>query len=83
MCLSIPGKVICIDNQIAKVDIGGTICNISIVLLDNIQIGDYVLVHAGFAIQKLNETEAIETLQLFSENEDKVNRFKSENNEIY
>lgn len=83
MCLSIPGKVIYIDNQMAKVDIGGTICDISIVLLDDIRIGDFVLVHAGFAIQKLNETEAIETLKLFAENEDIANQFKSQNNEIY
>ena len=69
MCLAIPGKIIQIDNNhdSATIDYGdGTkrIINISLV---NVKIGDYVLVHAGFAIEKLNQNEAQETLNLFKE----------------
>ena len=69
MCLAIPGRVIDIDKnkEHAIVDYGdGTKRKANITLVD-IKIGDYVLVHAGFAIEILNKKEAEETLNLFRE----------------
>jgi len=69
MCLAIPGKIVEIDKQKehAIVDYGkGTRRKANITLVD-VKIGDYVLVHAGFAIQVLDEKEAKETLKLFRE----------------
>lgn len=67
MCLSIPGKIISINDDIADVSIGGNIVKVGIQMLENIKKGDYVLVHAGFALQKIDEKEALETLQLLKE----------------
>ena len=69
MCLAIPGKVIEIDKnkEHAKIDYGdGTKRKANISLVD-VKVGDYILVHAGFAIEVLNEKEAQETLELFRE----------------
>ncbi len=67
MCLAIPAKVVSIIEDKAKVDFGeGVLREINITLV-NAKIDDYVLVHAGYAIQVLNEKEARETLQLWSE----------------
>ncbi len=69
MCLAIPGKIIQINikDNLATIDYGdGTKRIINISLVD-INIGDYVLVHAGFAIEKLNKNEAEKTLDLFRE----------------
>lgn len=69
MCLAIPGKIIEINKkkQHATVDYGsGTKRNANVSLVE-VKIGDYVLVHAGFAIQVLDEKEAKETLALFRE----------------
>jgi len=69
MCLAIPGKIIDIDSskQHAKIDYGdGTKRNINISLVE-VKKGDYVLVHAGFAIEVISEKEAQETLSLFRE----------------
>jgi hydrogenase expression/formation protein HypC len=69
MCLAIPGKIIKIDSDKnhAMVDYGeGTRRKANISLVD-VKIGDFVLVHAGFAIEVLNEKEAKETLALFRE----------------
>jgi len=67
MCLSIPGKVIKIKGDTAEVTVGGTIVNIGIQMVENLKEGDYVLVHAGFALQIINEKEALITLQLLRE----------------
>ena len=69
LCLAIPGKIVEIDStkQSAIVDYGsGTTRNANVSLVE-VKIGDYVLVHAGFAIQVLDEKEAKETLALFKE----------------
>jgi len=69
MCLAIPGKIIKLDKkrQTAIVDYGsGTKRNANVSLVD-VKLGDYVLVHAGFAIQTLDKKEALETLALFRE----------------
>jgi len=69
MCLAIPGKIISIDkkkNQ-ATIDYGNKTIRHANISLVNVSVGDYVLVHAGFAIQKVDPKEAKETLALFSE----------------
>jgi len=67
MCLSIPAKVIDIDGEIAEVSIGGTVFKAGLQLVENIKPGDYILLHAGFAIQKISSEEAEETLKLLKE----------------
>jgi hydrogenase expression/formation protein HypC len=69
MCLGIPSKIITIsENSRAIIDVYGARRDISTMLLeDEVKVGDYVLVHAGFAIQKLQEDVAKETLSLFDE----------------
>ncbi|MGQ4915300.1 MAG: HypC/HybG/HupF family hydrogenase formation chaperone [Candidatus Asgardarchaeia archaeon] len=67
MCLAVPGKVVEIKGDKAIVDFGGIKREVIISLLENVQIGEYVIVHAGFAIERLNEEEAKETLRLLDE----------------
>lgn len=70
MCLAIPGKIVEIvdeENQIAKVEVGGVKRNINIGMLDETRIGDYVLIHVGFAMSKIDEREAEETLRVLQE----------------
>lgn len=67
MCLAIPGKVDEIDGNIATVDIMGVKNRIAIDMVRNVQIGDYLMIHAGYAIEKIDETEAIQTIELFHE----------------
>ena len=64
MCLSIPSKVLSIDGNMAEVSVGGNIFKAGIQLLDDVKVGDYVLLHAGFAIQKIREAEAEEMLRV-------------------
>jgi hydrogenase expression/formation protein HypC len=68
MCLGIPAKVIQVSpDGTGKVDYLGTRVRVNFSLLENIRLGDWVIVHAGFAISKLNEEEAHETLTLLRE----------------
>lgn len=69
MCLAIPVKIVEIDkkNKTASGEIGGVRRELQTGFLDNLKVGDYVLLHAGFAIQKINKKEAKETLSLFKE----------------
>jgi len=64
MCLGIPGKVVEIEKNVAKVNVGGFLREISLDLCPDVSIGEYVLIHTGFAIQKVDEREAEETLDL-------------------
>ena len=64
MCLSVPGKVVEIQNNMAKVEVGGVLRDVSMDVCPDVVVGDYVLIHTGFAIQKLDEKEALETLDL-------------------
>ncbi len=68
MCLAIPVRVeqLTTDHN-AIVNLGGVRKEISLALLDEVSVGDYVIVHAGFALQKLDEDEAQQTLALFAE----------------
>jgi len=72
MCLAIPGKIVEIvdeENSIAKVEVGGVRRNINIGMLDkeDALVGDYVLIHVGFAMSKVDEKEAEETLRILKE----------------
>lgn len=67
MCLAIPGKIIAKIDMLATVDVSGITRKVSLILLPEANIGDYVLVHAGFAIQTVDEEEAHKTLELFKE----------------
>ena len=66
MCLGIPAKILEINGDIAKVDFGGVTRDADISLVEA-QINDYVIVHAGFAIQVLDEEDAKYTLELFQQ----------------
>lgn len=78
MCLSIPSKVISIDGDMAIVSVGGTEYEASLQLLTDVKVGDYILLHTGFAIQKISEEEALETLKVFEEFEDLNEQIKPE-----
>jgi hydrogenase expression/formation protein HypC len=67
MCLGLPGKVLKIEDKMAVVEILGVTSEISIELLKGVSIGCYVLIHAGCAIQILDEDEAVKTMELFKE----------------
>ena len=73
MCLSIPARIDSIEGDMATVSVGGVTYQASLQLLDDVQTGDYILLHTGFAIQKLDPEEALETLQTF-EDFDALNR---------
>ena len=67
MCLAIPAKVVSVKEDKAKVDFGeGVLREVNVVLV-KARVGDYVLVHAGYAIQVLDEKEAEETIRLWNE----------------
>ncbi|MGE5239236.1 MAG: HypC/HybG/HupF family hydrogenase formation chaperone [Chloroflexota bacterium] len=68
MCLAVPSRIISIDNLLATVDISGARKDVSLILLpDEAQVGEYVLVHAGFAIQKIDEAAAEDAFRLLKE----------------
>jgi hydrogenase expression/formation protein HypC len=68
MCLAVPVRVTALlDDQWAEVEVGGIYSRISIVLIDDVVAGDYLIVHAGFAITRLDVEEAEKTLALFDE----------------
>ncbi len=77
MCLAIPGKVIEIDAAVSpimgKVSFGGIKKEVCLELVPEVKIGDYVIVHVGFAISMMDEEEAQETLKLINEMNDLEN----------
>ena len=79
MCLGIPGKVVSIAaTGLAEVDFSGVRREVSLMLCPEVEVGDYVLVHVGFAIQRLEHEEALETLKLFDELEEGYRESTSE-----
>lgn len=62
MCLAVPSKIIDIQDSLARVAVDGVVREASLLILDDVKIGDYVIVHAGFAISKLDEQAALQTL---------------------
>ncbi len=75
MCLAIPAKVIKITDPMATVEVMGNQIEANISVLDNVKIGDYILVHAGFGIQKYDNKTAEENLELIQELITKTNNF--------
>jgi len=67
MCLAIPAKVLSIEQMSAVVDMGGIRREVSLMLTPETVVGDYVLLHCGYAIQRLDEDEALETLQIMKD----------------
>jgi hydrogenase expression/formation protein HypC len=68
MCLSVPARVVAVhDQHWATVDVAGTTKRVSIDLIDDVRVDEYVLLHVGFALQKIDEDEARKTLELFEE----------------
>lgn len=68
MCLAIPARVVELrDPDLAVVDLSGVQKEISLALVDDVAVGDYVIVHVGYALNKLDPNEAAKTLALFAE----------------
>jgi hydrogenase expression/formation protein HypC len=69
MCLAIPAKITEIDSseKCAVVEVLGVRRKADLSLLESVQVGDYILLHAGFAISRVNEEEALETLEIHRE----------------
>ncbi|MBU3868590.1 HypC/HybG/HupF family hydrogenase formation chaperone [Streptomyces sp. 4503] len=69
MCLAVPGRVVGIEERdgtpMARVDFGGVVKDVCLAYLPEIQVGEYAIVHVGFAIQRLDEESALATLRLF------------------
>ena len=64
MCVAIPAKIIKIENNMGIIDMEGTQMEVSLLLQEDAKVGDYVIVHAGFAIHKIDEEEAMRSLRL-------------------
>ncbi len=67
MCLGVPAKILETGDGTAIVELGGVRREISAMLIDDVSVGEWVIIHAGFAIEKLSEGEAERTLALFRE----------------
>ncbi len=67
MCLSIPARIISIDGNMAQVSAGGAVFSAGLHMLENPRPGEYILLHAGFAIQRISEEEARDTIRLLNE----------------
>ncbi len=69
MCLALPAQIVAIDpvNGMATASVDNVKVEVSLALVDEIAIGDYVLVHVGYALHKIDEDEALKTLALFAE----------------
>jgi len=75
MCLGIPARIEKIEGEFAQANINGASIRIGIQLMEDIKTGDYVLVHTGYALEKLSEEEALETLETLRQ----LESFNSEN----
>jgi len=67
MCLAIPMRVKAVKGNEAIVEVGGAEYRANVQLVDNVKVGDYLIVHAGFAIEKLDEEEAMKSLEAWEE----------------
>lgn len=76
MCLSVPAKVVKIEGQMADVSVGGALFKAGLHIVEDVRVGDYILLHAGFAIQKISEKDALETLNLLKEMDDLENNLQ-------
>lgn len=67
MCLAIPAKILSIMETTAELDMGGNRLRADVSLVPEVKVDDYVMVHAGFALQIYDEAEALATLEIFQE----------------
>lgn len=68
MCLGVPGRVIeLLERDMARVDVSGNIVEVSVRLVPDVKVGDYVLIHAGFAMEIIDEGLAVETMEALEE----------------
>lgn len=72
MCVAVPGKIVSIENGKAKVNFNGNMVPVNVSLVDA-KVGDYVLVHAGVALEVMKEDKAKELIQLFQDLEEVIN----------
>lgn len=70
MCLALPGKVVKVLKDTAEVEILGATREVAIDFIKEVNVGDYLLIHTGCAIDKIDEEEAIKTIELFQELEE-------------
>ena len=77
MCIAIPGKIISVEGQHAKVDFSGNVVNVNVGLIEP-KVGQYVLVHAGCAIEVMEQDKADEILSLFAEIEEAEAEWKNQ-----
>jgi hydrogenase expression/formation protein HypC len=67
MCLALPARVVELrDGELAVIDLGGVRKEVSLALVQDVAVGDYVIIHVGYALQKLDAGEAAKTLELFA-----------------
>ncbi len=74
MCLAVPMEIKEINDDMGKVESGGVSMDVGLSLITDVKIGDWVIVHAGFAISKLNKEDAMETLSLFDQMADAADK---------
>ena len=67
MCLAIPSKIVKIEDGIGVIDVDGVQRRASLLLIEDAAVGDYVIVHAGFALHKIDEVAAMESLKILKE----------------
>jgi len=67
MCLAVPGKVVEVEGDKAVIDFGGARRKVNISMLEDVKLGEYLIVHVGYAIQKLSEEEALESIKVWEE----------------
>lgn len=67
MCLAIPSKIVKIENGVGTIDVDGVQRSASLILVEDAAVGDYVIVHAGFALHKIDEADAMESLRILKE----------------
>ena len=67
MCLAIPSKIVKIENGVGTIDVDGVQRTASLLLVEDAAVGDYVIVHAGFALHKIDEADAMESLRILRE----------------
>ena len=67
MCLGVPARIVKIEGSTAVAELGGVMYTVNLELMEEVSIGDFLLIHAGFAIEKIDPAEAAETLRLVRE----------------
>jgi hydrogenase expression/formation protein HypC len=67
MCLAVPAKIVELTGEMAKVEVGGVLRAVSTMLVPDLKLGDYVITHAGFALHKVEEQEALASIELLRE----------------